>query len=64
MTHNKLLANEREAANRLGVPVEWLRKEAEAGRVPYIPVGRRRFYVLDLLVTEMSERARREGGAS
>jgi excisionase family DNA binding protein len=29
------------AANRLGVPVAWLRREAEAGRVTVLHVGRK-----------------------
>jgi excisionase family DNA binding protein len=62
MSHEKLLLNEREAAARLGVPVEWLKKLAEEGRVPFIPVGRRRFYVLDVLMSSLSAQARREGG--
>lgn len=61
MTHSKLLLNEREAAARLGVPVEWLRKEAKAGRVPFIPVGRCRRYLPGALVAALAHRANQEG---
>lgn len=30
-----------EMAERLGVPPLWLKEQAEAGRVPYLPVGRK-----------------------
>lgn len=34
----------RRAAGRLGVPANWLRREALAGRVPYLRVGRRMLF--------------------
>lgn len=61
MTHSKMLLNEREAAARLGVPLEWLRKEAEAGRVPCLAVGRRRLYIADALMAALAERAKKQG---
>jgi excisionase family DNA binding protein len=33
-----------ELADRTGLPVAWLRREAEAGRIPSTQAGRRRFF--------------------
>ena len=52
------------AAAQLGVPVNWLRQEADAGRVPCLRVGRRRlFSVPDLqrILLELTARTITEG---
>jgi excisionase family DNA binding protein len=36
-----------DAAERLGVPLAWLKREAEAGRVPAVRAGRRWLVHLD-----------------
>ncbi len=47
------------AAKRCGVSAAWLRKEAEAGRVPCLPVGNGRFLFDSIaLVESLRERAR------
>ena len=33
-----------ELADRTGLPVAWLKREAEAGRIPSTQAGRRRFF--------------------
>lgn len=40
----KLLVSLSELSERTGLPVAWLKREAEAGRVPCIRAGRRRFF--------------------
>jgi hypothetical protein len=51
-------------ARRLGVPANWLRAEAEAGRVPHLKAGRRVLLNLDVVCNLLAERAKREGLAS
>ncbi len=48
------------AAFRLGVPIKWLRDEAEAGRVPSLRVGRRVLVNLQTVEQILLERAGRE----
>jgi excisionase family DNA binding protein len=36
----------RQTAARLNLPVDWLRAEADAGRLPHLRVGRRRLFNL------------------
>ena len=36
-------------ARTLGVPESWLRAEATSGRIPYLRVGRRYMFSLDLV---------------
>ena len=50
----------RRAASRLGVPIAWLKAEAEAGRVAHLKVGRRLLFNLaavecDLIHRSMSD---------
>ena len=52
----------RRAAALLGVPVAWLRREAEAGRVPAVRAGTRWLVHLDRAQTVLTERA--EGAVS
>jgi excisionase family DNA binding protein len=44
-------------ARRLGVPVKWLRAEAEAGRIPCLRAGERLLFVADVVVATLVERA-------
>lgn len=55
----------RRAAARLGVPANWLRREAHAGRVPHLRVGRRLFFNLAEVEGALLNRAKQEakGGA-
>lgn len=48
-------------ARALGVPVTWLREEAEAGRIPYIRAGRR--WLVHTERTRVALERRAEGGA-
>lgn len=46
------------AARLLGVPVKWLRREAEARRIPHIRVGPRLLVHLDAVEQSLRERAK------
>jgi hypothetical protein len=48
------------AARRIGVPIRWLRAEAEAGRVPCLRAGARYLFDLGALTATLAERARSE----
>ncbi len=47
-------------ARRLGVPAEWLRTEATAGRVPHIRAGRRLLFHAEDVERVLRERAGQE----
>ncbi len=50
----------RQTAHRLGVPTAWLKREADAGRLPCLRVGRRRMFAPDAVRAELDRRARVE----
>ena len=54
-------------ASTLGVPRDWLRREADAGRVPMLETGSRRLFnpdaVADALLQRADEDNTRYGGA-
>ena len=52
----------REAAERLGVPMAFLRVEADAGRVPYLRAGRRLLFDVHSVHRALVERAARPEG--
>ncbi|PHQ81816.1 MAG: hypothetical protein COB69_03640 [Phycisphaera sp.] len=45
------------AAHRLGVPLAWLRREAQAGRVPAVRAGRRWFVHLERTRAKLTQHA-------
>jgi len=45
------------AARELGLPAAWLRREADARRVPCIRVGRRRMFDPDAVMRALAARA-------
>lgn len=47
-------------AHQLGVPEAWLKREADAGRLPCLRVGRRRMFAPDAVRAELDGRARVE----
>jgi len=47
------------AALRLRVPATWLRREAEAGRIPCLKAGSRLLFDLDHVAEILRQRARR-----
>jgi excisionase family DNA binding protein len=51
------------AAARLGVPVTWLRAEAEAGRLPHIRIGKRLLFNPSAVERSLSDRASESGKA-
>jgi proteic killer suppression protein len=46
-------------AERTGLPAAWLRREAEAGRLPCIRIGRRTMFDLPAVLGELAERRER-----
>ena len=50
-----------EMARRLGVPILWLRAEAEAGRVPHLRTGSGMLFDSETIERILSDRARQEG---
>lgn len=40
-----------------GLPVSWLRAEADAGRIPCLRAGRRRMFNIGLVMSALSERS-------
>lgn len=51
----------RRAASALGVPIAWLKREAEAGRVPAVRAGRRWLIHLERSRAVLSDRAEAQG---
>lgn len=45
------------AARRLGVPVKWLREQAEAGKVPCLRAGARYLFDLDAVRQDLAKQA-------
>ena len=43
-------------AARLGVPIAWLKREADAGRIPFLSVGRRRLFNPDTVALALLRR--------
>lgn len=47
-------------AERTGLPAAWLKREADAGRLPCIRAGRSRLFDLDLVLKSLAKRQNRE----
>lgn len=47
-------------ARHLGLPVSWLKQEAEAGRLPHLKIGRRFVFNLAAVEAVLLERANGE----
>ncbi len=50
------------AAFELGVPAAWLRREAGAGRIPCLQIGRKRLFNINVVLHVLAERASEDGG--
>ena len=50
-------------ANRLRLPANWLKQEADAGRLPCLKVGRKRRFNLTAVQAVLAKRAAEEGVA-
>lgn len=50
-----------ELSDRTGLPVAWLRREASAGRLPSVTIGRRRMFDLDAVVHAITANERKGG---
>lgn len=50
-----------ELAERTGIPAAWLRREADAGRLPCIRAGRLRVFDLKAVLKALAERQKRGG---
>lgn len=48
----------RRTASRLGLPMNWLRAEAEAGRIPHLKAGRRLLFNIAAVEDELLARSR------
>jgi excisionase family DNA binding protein len=48
-------------AKALGLPEEWIRAEADAGRIPHLRIGKRYRFNRDAVTRNLSERAARSG---
>lgn len=48
-------------AERTGLPVAWLKREADAGRLPCIRAGRRRMFVPGAVLRVLAERPSKGG---
>ena len=44
-------------ATTLGLPRQWLKTEADAGRIPFLKAGRRRVFDPDAVARVLSDRA-------
>lgn len=44
-------------ATTLGVPIAWLKREADAGRVPCLRAGRRFLFDLEMVANALAEKA-------
>jgi hypothetical protein len=57
---NVLLLTLHELSDRTGLPTAWLKREADAGRLPCIRAGRLRMFNLAAVLKALA--ARQEGG--
>ena len=46
-------------SDRTGLPVAWLRAEADAGRLPFVQVGRSRMFLPEEIARTLRERGAR-----
>lgn len=53
----------RQAAADLGVPITWLEREAQDGRIPAIRAGKRWLVHLERARVKLAESAENKGGA-
>jgi hypothetical protein len=54
--NTKLLLTVYDLSERTGLPLAWLRREADAGRLPCLRVGRRRMFDLAAVMNELAKR--------
>ena len=54
----------RRTAARIGVPVNWLRGEAQADRVPHLRVGRRMLFSVEAVERALIERMEQSMGVA
>ena len=57
MREDEQFVNLRRAARLLGVPIAFLRSEADGGKVPHLKVGRRLMFPVEDLERELRRRA-------
>lgn len=50
-----------EVADRTNLPATWLRREAEAGRIPCLRIGRRLMFDLAAVLKALTDRQNTEG---
>ena len=47
-----------ELSDRTGLPLAWLKREAEVGRIPSIKAGRRNYFDVPAVLAVIAERSR------
>lgn len=47
----------RQLSRELGLPLAWVKSEAEAGRIPFLPVGKRKMFDSGAVRLALRERA-------
>ncbi len=60
----KLFCSADETAKRLGVPVAWLRAQAESGALPSLKAGRRLLFNVSVVEDTLLQRSGKSGKAS
>lgn len=50
-----------ELSEQTGLPMAWLKREADAGRIPCVRAGRARMFNLQQVLTTLDDRVKREG---
>jgi hypothetical protein len=48
-------------ARQLNLPIEWIKAEAKAGRIPCLHVGRKYLFNIDAVLHVLAERAAKGG---
>ena len=59
--HDSKLLSLSELAERTGLPLAWLRREADEGRLPCLRVGKRRMFDPERVRRDLARRQTREG---
>jgi len=60
-TSTETLLGLAQLATKLGLPLRWLKQEAQAGRLPHLQAGGRLLFNLHAVKRALADRAAREG---
>lgn len=53
---DRMLLNLNQLSERTGLPAAWLKREADAGRLPFIRVGRSRMFEVGAVLRALADR--------